>query len=245
MRMTQSQVRFRNEINDLAYQAVISLHRKKFKNKKKQFDFGILKKAGIPLIITVIAVAAYNLIPFSTSSGNAVYQENMQSSLGKEIASITTKSTIKNRRITVMFLFNKNNRRYAPMAKALIHELNRKQLIVDTAYPLDNRTVDEDAFGDLIDSAIGHLQQIDILMLISPGGVDFLEKNKSLAEYLDSGKKLIILGNCSYDSGFIELAHENKCVLISRKKGWLKSDRVKDYRTEKFVSEDYLLIGNI
>lgn len=244
MRMTQSQVRFRNEVNYLAYQAVIGLQQKKIKNKKKQFDFGILSKAKIPLIIVAIAIAGYKMIPFSTSSTNAVYQEDSLSSLGKELASVST-FKISSRRVTVMFLFNKSNRRYSPLAEALLAELNEKNLIVKVEWPLDGESVDEDEFGQRVDEAIANNLSTDILMIISAGGVDYIEQSNAFADFVESEKQLIVLGNCAINSAFINLAEERKCVMVSRKKGWLKEKVENGINIQKFFLDDYVVIGKI
>ena len=67
-------------------------------------------------------------------------------------------------------------------------------------------------------------------------------KCPALLEFIKDGNNLIVMGDCSSNSKLVELADKGHCILISRKKGWLKkgNTEIKD-----FVSEDYVILGKI
>lgn len=245
MQMTKSQVRFRNEVNDLTYQAVVKMHKRKLKSNQKKVNYIDFRKVKLPLIVIIVLLLFFNLLPFSKSSVGSIYKEKFLSKLGKEIASISTSSDYGTKKITVLFLFNKNNKRYKPLAEALVAELNRKLLITNTEYPLDFRGLDEDEFKNHVDSAIWNNRKSDILMIISAGGVNFLEKCNSLDNFLESGKRVVVLGNLSMNNKLINMLDNKNIVIISRKKGWLKPESGITVKTEKFLSSEYLIIKSI
>ena len=205
MRMTQSQLRFSNEVKDLAFMAIRDLERRRSRGKKAT-GVKTLSTSRQIFSWSCVLISAIILIGMArrpSADENVALSGKSQLCLGQALANLAKPGE----KVRVVFMFPSSNKRYLSLAEALLKGLSERKCEIRGEYPLDAQGQEEDSYHGLISSLVISPAGWTT-MIVSPGSLDYFVG------------KLLQSGAFEYECGLIvagELSSRNIRGLSQRR----------------------------
>ena len=183
---------------------------------------------------------------FSSEDRPAIASEDNEAYIGNQIATLAIGSTQKDEEVTLLFLYGKHNKHYAPRGDALRESLVSENRSVNELWAVDEGIYNDDDYTKALNRTLTEYPDTKALVIVAAGGVTHAKISRVLQNFLKRKGKLIMIGQSLQDAALTELAEKGRALLIARRRGWLKPEIKAATDTPKsYFKQEYMLLGNI